>query len=330
MEAKALKQLFSSAVVVWVTAILVACGPTRHAAGTAHDPENLKPVSLGAEEKLKVVATTNIVGDVVGRVGGDLIDLATLMGVGGDPHSYIATPADTAAIHDADVVFANGAGLEEFLDEMLDQAGGSAIVVHVSDGLDLLTSEGYPEQEAKEADHKNEGSDPHVWFNVQNVRHWTDVIGASLISLDPANAETYTTNATAYDKELGELDRWIVEMVASIPEPRRMLVTNHPTFGYLADRYGLEQVGVVYPVSPSAEPSAKEIAALEDAIRNRQVEALFTEETVSAKLAEQVALDTGVQVVALYTGSVGGPGSGAESYVDLMRYNVSAIVMALK
>jgi ABC-type Zn uptake system ZnuABC Zn-binding protein ZnuA len=162
------------------------------------------------------------------------------------------------------------------------------------------------------------------------VIHWAETIEQTLSALDPANAEAYRANAAADVEELEDLDAWVVEQVATIPQANRKLVTNHPAFGYLADRYGLEQVGAVYPVSPSAEPSAQDIAALQDAILEYGVPAVFTESTVNPKLAQQVAQDTGVELVALYSGSLGGPGSGAESYIALIRYDVKAIVDALR
>lgn len=280
-------------------------------------------------EKLRVVATTNIVGDVVAQVGGERIDLTVLMGIGVDPHSYTPTPSDSAALHDAELVFSNGAGLEANLDSLLDNAGGEAVQVPLSDGLELRPATGHHEDEAED-EHEHGDADPHVWFDVQNVIHWTQTIEQTLSEQDPAHAATYQANAEAYIAELKALDAWIVEQVATIPEAHRKLVTNHPAFGYLADRYGLEQVGAVYPVNPSAEPSAQDIAALQDTIRAYGVPAVFTESTVNPRLAEQVAQDTGVQLVSLYTGSLGGPGSGAETYLDLMRYDVVAIVEALR
>jgi manganese/iron transport system substrate-binding protein len=284
---------------------------------------DLEAVPLEEGEKLKVVATTNIVGDVVSKVGGDLIDLTTLMGAGVDPHSYVPTPVHIAAVHDAHVVFANGAGLETNLEETLESAGGDAVKVPVSEGLELRQTEdpshgGHPED------------DPHVWLDVQNVIFWTEIVRQALSALDPDQAEVYSANAAAYSRELEELDAWVVAQVAAIPEANRRLVTNHPAFGYFADRYGLEQLGAVYPVSPSSEPSAREIAALEDAIMQYDVPAVFTESTVNPRLAQQVSQDTGVRLVALYTGSLGEPGSGVESYLALIRFNVEAIAAALR
>jgi ABC-type Zn uptake system ZnuABC Zn-binding protein ZnuA len=254
-------------------------------------------------------------------VGDDRIALTTLMGVGVDPHSYVPTPADTAAVHDAHVLFANGAGLEEFLAEMLDSAGGDAVEIHLSDGLELRGTE---------TEDEHEEGDPHVWFDVQNVIQWVETTEQALATLDPANAEVYRANAEAYVHQLEELDAWVMEQVATLPEADRKFVTSHPAFGYFADRYGLEQIGAVYPVSPSSEPSAQDLAALEEVIREYGAPAVFAESTVNPKLAEQVAEDTGVKLVPLYTGSLGEPGSGVESYVELMRYDVTAMVEALR
>ncbi len=318
-------------VAVLLGAVLGACG-NQPEPDQPQDLAQLEPVSLDAREKLSVIATTNIVGDVVGQVGGDQVELTTLMGIGIDPHSYVPTPSDSAAIHDAHVVFASGAGLESDLEQTFESVGGDAIRVHLSDGLQHRLTEGSLEEEGDGDGHEHdEGEvDPHVWFDVQNVIHWVKTIEQVLSALDPANAAAYQANAAAYTQELEELDAWVVEQVAAIPENNRKLVTNHPSFGYLAGRYGLEQVGAVYPISPSAEPSAREIALLEDTIREYGVPAVFTESTVNPKLAQQVADDTGVKLVALYSGSLGEPGSGAETYILLIRFDVGAIAGALK
>ena len=330
MQSERWKTLSLLGALILMMALAGACGGTPPEGAPEQDLAELEPVPLGSGERLKVVATTNIVGDVVSQIGGEQIALTTLMGIGVDPHSYVPTPAGTAAIHDGHVVFANGAGLEAELEEMFENAGGDAIQVHLSQELELRHAEDGP----AEADHdhgpEEESLDPHAWFDVQNVIRWVETIEQTLSVLDPANAESYQANAVAYVEELENLDAWVVEQVATIPQANRKLVTNHPAFGYLAGRYGLEQVGTVYPVSPSAEPSAQDIAALQDTILEYGVPAVFTESTVNPKLAQQVAQDTGVKLVALYSGSLGGPGSGAESYIALIRYDVQAIVDALR
>jgi len=316
-------------VAILLGAMVAGCGSAPASQQTQGDLDKLTPVSLAAGERLQVVATTNIVGDIVGQVGSDRIELVTLMSIGIDPHSYVPTPADSAAIYDAHVVFASGAGLESDLERVSANAGGTAVHVYLSDGLQHLLIGGTLEEDDGHA-HDGGDIDPHVWFDVTNVIAWVQTIEQVLSTLDPANAGAYRANAANYTKELQELDAWVVEQVATIPQANRKLITNHPSFGYLAGRYGLEQVGAIYPFSPSAEPSARDIASLENAILEYGVPAVFAESTVNPKLAEQVATDTGVKVVALYSGSLGEPGSGAETYISLMRYDISAIVSALK
>jgi ABC-type Zn uptake system ZnuABC Zn-binding protein ZnuA len=314
---------------VLLIAVIGACASAAEPEG-AHGVTQQEPASLGAGEKPRVVATTNIVGDVVHQVGGDRIELITLMDIGIDPHSYVPTPSDSAAIHDAHIVFASGAGLESDLERVFASAGGDAMQVYLSDELQHRLMGGGLEEADGGHEHDEGEIDPHVWFDVQNVIQWVSTVEQVLSALDPVNAAAYAANAASYTQYLEELDAWVEEQVSTIPEANRKLVTNHPSFGYLADRYGLEQVGAVYPFSPSAEPSARDIALLEDAIREFGVPAVFAESTVNPKLAEQVADDTGVRLVPLYSGSLGGPGSGAETYIQLIRYDVSAIADALR
>jgi manganese/iron transport system substrate-binding protein len=293
------------------------------------EPVRLTAVPLAESEKLKVIATTSIVADVVKNIGGDKIDLTTLLPVGTDPHGFDPAPADLAAVADAHVVFANGMGLEDFLDEMIKNAGGEAAVVQVSQGVEprqLGTG-----QEQEEEEHHHEGADPHTWTSPANAIVFVHNIEHALSALDPANAESYAANAEAYETELEALDAWVKTQIDTIPLENRELVTDHAAFGYYADRYGLEQVGAVIPsFSSAAEPSAKDLAELEAAITEYEVKAIFVGTSVNPSLSERVANDTGVKLVTLYTGSLGTEGSGAETYLDYIRYNTEAIAEALK
>jgi len=319
---------------VAILSMLFAAGGCRPATESTpehgHDADEMPPLTaatLGAGERLRVVATTSIVADVVQNVGGDLIDLRTLIPVGADPHAFEPTPQDAAAVADAHIVFANGAGLEEFLEPLLESAGEGKTVVPVSYGVELLQFEGEHEEEEE---HHHGGADPHTWLDPRNVMVWAHNIEHTLGALDPTHAETYQTNAEAYEAELEALDAWIREQVAQVPEASRKLVTDHTAFSYFARRYGFEQVGAVFPgYSTLAEPSAQELAALEDAIREHGVRAVFVGMTVNPDLARRVAGDTGTRLVFLYTGSLSEPGQGADDYCSFMRYNVSAIVEAL-
>ena len=280
---------------------------------------------------LKVVASTTIVGDVVSQVGGDLIDLTVLFPPGADPHTFEPRPQDIAALSDARVIFINGMGLEEALKPAL-EANAKGTIVSISDGIEALTfGEELQAGSHEGEDQAHENGDPHTWTDPNNVIVWAENIAAALSEADPANAEAYRANAEATIASLRELDAWIRAEIEKIPVERRVLVTDHLAFGYFADEYGLEQVGaLVGAFSTNAAPSAQELAALEDRIREQGVPAIFVSKTVNPALAEQVAQDTGIAVVPVYTGSLTAPGGEADSYQAFMHYNVNAIVEALK
>jgi manganese/iron transport system substrate-binding protein len=280
----------------------------------------------GQDGKLSVVATTTIVGDVVKQIGGDAIMLSTVLPVQSDPHSFEPTPQDIARVAEADVIFANGAGLEEFLEPLIESAGAGDKVIDLSEGIQLIAS-----TSNLETDQNDHHADPHVWTDPTNLILWTQVISETLSELDPANAETYRANAAAYQEQLAELDAWIREQVALIPPENRKLVTDHLTLVYFANEYGFSQVGAIIPgYSTLAEPSAQELAALVDRISELDVPAIFVGNTINPALADRLTEDTGTQLVFLYTGSLSEAGGEADSYLAYMKYNVSAIVNALK
>jgi manganese/iron transport system substrate-binding protein len=313
--------------------VVTACGSSEVGI-TAEYPEQAakheSPVILDEGDKLNAVATTSIVGDVVKNVGGDMITVEVLMPLGADPHTFEPTPQDVASMFDADVLFANGAGLEVFLEPLLESAGAGAKIVYVSQGIELLSSEGDHEHEGEEGS-GHEGVDPHTWTDPINVMVWVDNIKNVLKNLDPNNAEAYESNAEAYEKELEELDAWVRAQVARVPETSRQIVTDHRVFAYFADEYGFTQVGAIVPAySTLAEPSAKELVELENAVKDFGVKAILVGNTVNPSLAQRVARDTGTKLVFIYTGSLTAPGGEADNYLDYIRYDVEAIVNALK
>jgi ABC-type Zn uptake system ZnuABC Zn-binding protein ZnuA len=287
----------------------------------------------GPAEPLSVIATTTLVGDVVSRVGGDIIDLTVLLPVGADPHGFTASPRDVAAVSGADVVFVSGLSLETFLDPLLENAGGGYQVVSVSDGVATITAgdESGDESSRETAGGHDHAIDPHVWMDPGNVMIWASNVARALGELDPQAADGFAARAAAYQSELAELDNWIHDTLSTVPSDRRLLVTDHETFGYFAKRYGFEQVGTVIPgLSALAEPSARDLAALEDRIVDLEVPAILVGSTVNPRLAEQLSADTGTRVVTVYTGSLSAPGGPADTYVNLMRHNVAAIAEALR
>jgi ABC-type Zn uptake system ZnuABC Zn-binding protein ZnuA len=308
----------------------------EHAADAEAVFENLGPISLGAGEKLKVVATTNIIGDMIRSVAGDTVELTILLPLGVDPHTFSPTPADVAAVAQAHVVFVNGLNLEEYLTELVENAGGQAVVIPVSAGVQTRQFEAMAEHDqAEEEDHDeehhhHEGADPHIWTTPANGMVMVHNIERGLSAVDPANVETYEAQAEDYEAALEELDQWIKAQVETIPAENRKLVTDHESLGYYADRYGFEVIGVVLGFSTNAEPSAQELAELQEAIGEYKAKAVFVGTTVSPTLAQRVAEDTGIQLVPLYSDSLGAAGSGAETYLDYLHYNTNVIAEALK
>lgn len=287
-----------------------------------------------APQLSQVVASTTIAGDVVQAVAGDTIELTILLPPGADPHTYEPTPQDLTRIADAELIILNGAGLEELMEPLIENAGGNGQVIHLSEGITLL--EGGEEHlstttlASGESDSHPEG-DPHVWTDPNNILVWVDAILAALSNINPDEATFYQANATQYRAELEALDAWIAAETAQIPTKDRLLVTDHLEFTYFAERYGFELVGAVIPnYSTSADTSAQELAALEDAIRAQGVQAIFVGNTTNPALAQRVANDTGVKLISLLTGSLTGPGGEAETYLDYMRYNVNQIVQAFQ
>jgi len=299
------------------------------------DTSDLSSLELPEGEKLRVVATTSIVADVVSNVGGEALELTTLMPANVDPHSYQPTPADLRAVSEAHVVFINGLDLEEFIEEMLQNAGGDVPVISLSEGINALvigegSEHGDDGDEASEGEHKDGTYDPHVWFDPANVLIWVDRVVITLSNLDPEKSSGYETNGQVYKEELLVLDGWIEEMVSKVPEENRLLVTDHRVFEYFATRYGFDVVGAVIPVfSSAAEPSAREIADLQESIRDLNIKVIFVGVSINPGIVEAIVQDTGTQLVLLYTGSLSDKEGPAGNYLALMRYNVESIVSAL-
>lgn len=274
---------------------------------------------------VKIVATTSLVGDVVSMVGGDKISLEVLLPLGTDPHSFSPTPRDASIIADAAIIFANGVGLEEFLKPLMENIGGGSKVVEVSQGISYRSL-------VEEGTHSNlPVDDPHTWMDPNNVIIWVNNIVRALSDKDPANSSYYAENGKNYQKRLMDLDSWIRSEVSTIPEQNRKLVTDHLVFGYFADRYGFTQVGAIIPgFSSLAEPSAQDIAQIEDEIRSMGVRAIFINVGVNVNLAQRIAADTGARVVLLYMESLSDKGGKADNYIDFISYNVTSMVEALK
>lgn len=296
--------------------LLSACqGGTSPTA--AADPTSQPP--------LRVLAVETFLADIAQNVAGDRLQVEALIPLGLDPHAFEPTPQDVARIAASQVLILNGAGFEAWASETLQNAGGERRVIEASAGLASRT----PGQ--NEVVDEPEG-DPHFWLDPLNVVQYVENIRQGLVAVDPAGEEIYTQNATAYIAQLNELNTWIEQQVGTIPPERRQIVTNHESFGYFADRYGFQIIGTIIPsVSSESAPSAQELARLTDAIRASGVRVIFLETGSNPVLAEQLARETGVKVVAdLYTHSISTPDGEAPTYIAMMRHNVNAMVAALK
>ena len=246
-----------------------------------------------------LVATTGIIGDVVGTIGGPDFEVLTLIPAGTDPHEYAPSARQVAAISGAEHVFANGLGLEEGLIDLLEQAE--------SEGLQVS----YLAEEADPID-----GDPHFWQDPVRMSQAAALIATALGATDDFQAT------------LEELNRDVEKLVSVIPEERRLLVTSHNFLAYFADRYGFEVVGTII-ANPSASPSSAELAELVAIIEEQAIPAIFVENTGSDDLAGSIGEETGAELVELASDALGDPGSETGTYVDMMRFNARAIAAAL-
>ena len=269
----------------------------------------------------RVVATTTMIAERVEQVGQDRIQLTSLLQPGMDPHIYEPAPADGMALERADLVFYNGYNLEPGLMRLIEATAQQAQRVALAEILEPIVAneDGIPTP------------DPHVWGNVENVILMVERIAQELAELAPGEATFFRANAAAYQAELAELHAWIDRHIQTIPAPNRVLVTTHDAFAYYTQAYGLKMGGSLLGISTEEQPSAQTVARLVAEIRALQVPAVFAETTLNPALIQTVAAEAGVKVAEqeLYSDSLGEAGSGAETYIAMMRLNTCTIVAAL-
>ena len=290
-------------------------------------------------ERIAIVTTTTFLADWAQEIGGDRVHVFSLVPIGSDPHGFQPGARDVARVAEADLVLSIGASLEgAWLTELVTNAAASeSRVIEVAEGLELLPfGEGAEQDEGDdESDHEDEedehgGLDPHFWFDPVLVQSVIDDMADRLSAIDSAGAAVYQANAAAYKAEIDELDAWIREQTATIAEEDRLLVTSHDSLGYLARRYGFTVVGTVLGGGTAeSEPSAEELAQLTDLVNEHSVRAVFGESTVTERLAASVAEESGAELVRLYSGSLGPEGSGADTWLGMMRINFQRIVDGL-
>lgn len=297
---------------------LAACQPEAESI-------NIQQSEPGEGAPLNVLAVETFLADIAQNVAGDRLQVQALLPIGMDPHAFQPAPRDVARVADSEVLIIIGSGFEEWLAETLENAGGKRLLIEASAGLESR------ERTGEEQDHTDEHSgDPHFWLDPISVIRFVENIRDGFIQADPQGRDIYTRNAQNYIAELDALDEWIRQQVEQIPEEQRLIVTNHESFGYFADRYGFRLAGAIIPgVSTGASPSARDLASLIDRIRALQVQVIFLETGANPRLAEQIAAETGVKVVTgLYTHSITNQEGEAPTYIEMMRANTRMIVTA--
>lgn len=294
------------AVIVLCSAVLIACGSDT--------------TDSGPGTTLRVVATTTQIGDMARNVAGGDATVTTILTPNADAHDYEPTPKDAEAVASATIVLANGRDLDPWIDGVVAGSGTSAKPVIVTEGLPIL-----PDGE------ESPDGDPHVWFDPRNAEAMVNRIAAAMSSSRPAKASVFRANADAYITEIRSLDAELATRIAAIPRARRLIVTDHDAFGYLARRYGIRVIGAAIPSqATTAEPSAREISELIALIRTEGVRVVFPEASVNAGLARRIAEESGARLGgALYSDSLGPAGSGADTYLSMMRANIASMAAGM-
>lgn len=270
---------------------------------------------LHAAERLNVVASFSILADFVRNVGGDRINLTTLVGPDSDVHVYTPAPGDAKRIAEAKLVVVNGLGLEGWLPRLVQSAGSKAQVVTASAGIAPLKL--------------GSTADPHAWQSVPKARIYVTDIADALAAADPDDAEFFRAQARAYLEKLETLDREVREAVGKIPPERRKVISTHDAFGYFAAEYGVQFVAPL-GVSTETEPSARDIAAIIGQIKAQKIPAVFLENISDDRLIRRIAAETGAKVggTLISDGLTGEKGS-APTYIDMVRHNIKALTSAL-
>ncbi len=270
---------------------------------------------LRAQDRLNVVASFSILGDFVKNVGGERVNVETLVGPDGDVHVYEPAPTDAKKIADAKLLVINGLGLEGWLPRLLQASGGKAPIVVATRGIAPLRA--------------GSDADPHAWQSVANAKMYVADIRDALVAADPADAQIFRANAERYLGKLDGLDREVREAVAQIPENHRKVISTHDAFGYFAAGYGIAFIAPL-GVSTESEPSARDIAGIITQIKAAKIPAVFLENISDPRLMRRISAETGARIGGtLYSDSLTDEKGVAPTYIDMVRHNIKALTSAL-
>jgi len=272
-------------------------------------------VPARAQDRLNVVASFSILGDFVRNVGGDRVNVTTLVGANSDAHVYVPAPADAKKVAEAKLVFVNGLAFEGWLSRLLKSAGGKASVVTATSGIAPLKL--------------GSDADPHAWQSVGNAKIYVANIRDALAAAAPADADGFKSRANAYLADLDALEREVRAAIETIPESRRKVISTHSAFGYFAAAYGIEFIAPL-GVSTESEASARDIAGIITQVRAAGIPAVFLENITDPRLMGRIAAETGARVGGtLYSDSLTGEKGDSPTYIAMVRHNIKALTSAL-
>ena len=272
--------------------------------------------------RLFVVATFTILADLVRQVGGEGVEVSSLVGPNGDVHAYAPSPADSRKLAAARLIVENGLNLEGWISRLAKASASKARIVVASAGVS-------PREEHGDHDHAHGGTDPHAWQNVANAKIYVANIRDGLIAANPSGKADYAARARAYLEKLDALDAYVRAAVAKIPADRRRIVTTHDAFGYFGQAYGIE-LAAPAGVSTEAAVSARDVGKIIAQIKKDKFPAVFLENVSDPRLMDQIARETGAKIGGtLYSDSLSGPDGAAGTYIDMVRHNISELTKAL-
>lgn len=286
-----------------------------------------------AAQPKKVIASFSILADIVSRIGGEQVSVATLVPAMGDAHVFQPSPSDARALAQADLLVANGLNFEPWLDRLVAASGFK--------GQRIVASQGITPRQMGAHDHDHDHgpgekhshakvADPHVWHDLTRMQTYIANIADGLATADPAHAAQYRQRGAAYAAELKSLEAWAMTEFASLPRAHRKAITQHDAFGYLADRYDIEFLAP-QGVTTESEASAEAVARLIRQIKRQRVQALFFENIVNPRLIEQIAKEAKVKAGGrLYSDALSPPGGEADSYLAMYRLNITRLVEAMR
>ena len=272
-----------------------------------------------AADKVKAVASFSILGDMVKQVGGDRVDVITLVGPNGDAHVYEPTPADAKNLAAAQILFTNGLGFEGWMDRLEKSSGFKGTVVVASTGVKPRTMV----EDAKTI------TDPHAWQSLANGKIYAANIRDALIAADPAGKATYEANAKKFIDGMTAMEANVKAAVAKMPPERRKIITTHDAFGYFGSAYGMEFIAPE-GVSTESEASAQDVAKIITQIKKEHIPAVFLENVTDSRLLDQIASETGAKIGGtLYSDALSAPDGPAGNYLDMFRNNIDTLSTAL-